>query len=114
MQPCIFCQIIKREIQTTIVMETDDVLVIKDHAPKAPIHYLILPKKHVADIQSLEAADELLAAHMFFVAQRLAKTLAQPHAFKLVSNNGASAGQRVFHWHLHFLSGPLTTDVRGL
>jgi len=102
---CIFCKIIAKEIPATVIKETDDILVIKDIAPKTPIHYLIIPKKHIADLQSLQDADKALACNMFFMAQELSKNLPGSKAFRLVSNNGHEAGQRVFHIHLHFLAG---------
>jgi len=99
---CIFCKIVAKEIPTTVVHETDDILVIKDINPKASTHYLIMPKKHIADIQSFEPQDLPLAGKLFEVAKELAKKAGD---FKLVVNSGAKAGQEVFHVHLHFLAG---------
>jgi histidine triad (HIT) family protein len=104
-QNCIFCKIIAKKIPATVIKETDDIIVIKDIAPKTPIHYLIIPKKHIVDLQSLEDADKPLACNMIFMAHELSKDLSGSKAFRLVSNNGHEAGQRVFHIHLHFLSG---------
>lgn len=102
---CIFCKIIGKEIPASIIKETDDIIVIKDIAPKTPIHYLIIPKKHIVDLQSLEGVDKELACNMLFMAHELAKDLPGSKAFRLVSNNGHDAGQRVFHIHFHFLAG---------
>lgn len=102
---CIFCKIIAREIPSDIILETDDILVIKDIRPKTPIHYLIIPKKHIPDIQSLQPEDRLLAGDIMMTAQHLSSLLPDPQAFRLVSNNGAYAGQIVFHLHVHFLAG---------
>lgn len=102
---CIFCKIIAKKIPATVINETDDIIVIKDSAPKTPIHYLIIPKKHIADLQSLQDADKQLACNMLFMAHELSKNLPGTKAFRLVSNNGHDAGQRVFHIHLHFLAG---------
>jgi histidine triad (HIT) family protein len=102
---CIFCSIIARKIPATIVKETKDILVIKDINPKAPIHYLIITKKHIENIQALEPGDKELVAQLPYMAQELSRDLPAPHAFKLVSNNGKDAGQHVFHMHIHFLSG---------
>ena len=102
---CIFCKIIAREIPSKIVDETDDVIVIEDIAPKAPIHWLIIPKKHIPDLSHLAAEDRELACNMLFTATKLAEKLPGSKAFRLVSNNGHEVGQRVFHIHLHFLSG---------
>ena len=102
---CIFCKIIAKKIPATVIKETDDIIVIKDIAPKTPIHYLIIPKKHITDLQSLEDADKALACNMLFMAHELSKDLPGSKAFRLVSNNGADSGQRVFHIHFHFLAG---------
>ncbi len=102
---CIFCKIIARTIPSDIILETDSIIVIKDIHPKAPIHYLIIPKKHVPDIQSLHKEDHCIAQDIFAAAQQLSTQLPQDQSFRLVSNNGASVGQVVFHIHIHFLAG---------
>ena len=107
---CIFCKIIAKQIPSTVIAENDDILVIKDIHPKAPIHYLIMPKKHVADITGFEESDANIAGQMFLMAKQLAKGLQGSKAFKLLVNNGADAGQMVFHSHIHFLSGRKFTE----
>ncbi len=102
---CIFCAIIAGQTPSTKVVENENILVIKDISPKAPIHYLIIPKKHIADIQSFDPEDTLLAGQMIMMAHELAKKLPEPGAFRLVVNSGADAGQCVFHVHMHFLAG---------
>ena len=110
-QKCIFCEIIAGNIPSKKIAENDDIIVIQDIHPKAPIHYLIIPKKHVADLRSLEENDHNLAAKLLFMAQELSKDLPVPGDFTLVMNNGASVGQCVFHAHLHFLAGKKVTDL---
>lgn len=102
---CIFCKIINKEIPAEIIAENENVFVIKDIAPKAPIHYLIIPKKHISDVSKLENAERDIAADLLLMAKQLSKLDERAKAFKLNSNNGAAAGQEVFHIHLHFLAG---------
>jgi histidine triad (HIT) family protein len=104
-QNCIFCKIIAGQLPATIVRQDDDLIVIQDIHPKAPIHYLIIPKKHIPDVQSIQPEDEHLMGKLFMEAQALAKTVPLAHDFNLALNNGAAAGQIVFHLHLHFLAG---------
>ena len=106
---CIFCKIIAKEIPSKIIAQNDDVVVIQDISPKAPVHYLIIPKKHIDDVMSLQEADALLAGKMFLMAKELGNKLSSPQAFRLLVNNGSDVGQSVFHLHFHFLSGKKMT-----
>ena len=106
---CIFCKIIARQIPSDIIAETDDIIVIKDIQPKTSIHYLIIPKKHIPDIQSLKADDVSIAGNIIMMSQKLSSQLPNSQAFRLVSNNGSDAGQIIFHIHFHFLAGKKMT-----
>lgn len=106
---CVFCKIRDKELPSKVLEETDDLLVIDNIAPKLPIHYLIIPKKHIKDINSLEQADTELAGKMLLMAQHLAKKFNVPY-FRFIINNGPGAGQSVFHLHGHFLSGKQMND----
>lgn len=108
---CIFCNILARKVPAPILAETEDVFVIKDIHPKAPIHYLIIPKKHVVDVQSLQGADIELMAKMAAMAQKLSQESSEHKDFRLVVNSGHAAGQRVFHLHMHYLAGGLHAEV---
>lgn len=108
-QDSIFTKIIKRELPADIIAENDNVIVIKDIAPKAPIHYLIIPKKQIADISQLENEDKAIAADLLLMAKQLSEADPRAKDFRLVSNNGKGVGQTVFHIHLHFLAGKQMT-----
>jgi len=107
MSDCIFCKIIKKEIPSNIIDENEHVIVVEDIRPKAPIHYLVIPKIHIANINDIQDTEEHYTAvrEMFKMVRKLAKNLDEPKAFNLVSNNGAQAGQCVFHMHWHFIAG---------
>ena len=102
---CIFCKIINRTIPSTIILENDAIIVIKDIAPKAPIHYLVIPKKHIADMVDFSHDDVTSISKMALAVQELGKSVAPDQAFNIIVNNGAAAGQLVFHLHWHFLAG---------
>jgi len=107
---CIFCKIISGEIPATIIDQDDDVLVIQDIHPKAPIHYLIIPKLHVKNIQDVQEKDGHYFVKMMLMAKKLSKKLSGDQSFRLIINNGESSGQSVPHLHCHFLSGKKMTD----
>lgn len=102
---CIFCKIISGQIPSKKIAENDDLIVINDIAPKASIHYLIIPKKHIIDLISLQIQDLNIGSAVVGMAHDLAQNLLGSKAFRLISNNGIGAGQSVFHLHFHFLAG---------
>jgi histidine triad (HIT) family protein len=108
---CIFCDIIEKKLDTEYILENDSVIVIKDRYPKAPIHLLIIPKKHISHIGFAEDSDKDLLGTVLLTAKELSKTVLHASEFKLVANNGESAGQRVFHFHFHFLVGKINTEL---
>jgi len=110
---CLFCKIVGREINSEIIAENDHVIVIKDISPKAPVHYLIIPKKHFENLLTFDDADAPVAHAVMAMARDLGKKLSTPQAFNLISNNGKEVGQSVFHSHWHFLSGSHIKDVTG-
>ncbi len=106
-EPSIFTRILNGEIPAEILAETDRVFAIRDIAPKAPVHLLVIPKTpEYRDVTELAAADPALLAEVVEVAQRLAAEHSSGD-FRLVFNTGAGAGQTVFHVHAHVLSGDL-------
>ncbi|MEX2438228.1 MAG: HIT domain-containing protein [Candidatus Babeliales bacterium] len=104
-QDCIFCKIIAKQIPSMPLYEDNDLMVIKDIAPKATTHFLIIPKKHIKDLRDFTHADRELAAHMLLIANQLSLQHLAGGDFRLMLNNGHNAGQRVFHTHMHFLAG---------
>jgi diadenosine tetraphosphate (Ap4A) HIT family hydrolase len=101
---CIFCKIIQKTIPSTIITENEHVIVVSDIAPKAPTHYLIIPKIHVESVSSLTDKDAEYCWHMMKIARDLG-TKMPAQAFNLIINNGAAAGQSIMHLHLHLLAG---------
>jgi len=102
-QDCIFCKIVSGIIKSNIIYETEFSLVFQDNAPQAPIHYLIIPKQHVRDL--VDCTDKQLLIDLISIPAILAARIGNEISFKLVTNNGYAAGQRVFHLHFHFMSG---------
>lgn len=102
---CIFCNIIAGTIPSAQVFSDEKFLVIKDIAPKAPVHFLIMPKIHVQDMNDESLLVEGYGDALFKLIHLLSAGYAKNKAFNLISNNGAAAGQSVFHVHWHFLAG---------
>lgn len=107
MADCIFCKIASGEIKSNAVYEDELVKAFHDLNPQAPIHVLIVPKKHIANVAELDASDRELAAHIFTeVVPKLARELEVAESgFRLVINTGVEGGQTVDHLHVHLLAG---------
>lgn len=103
-QNCLFCKIIQKQIPATIILETEKTLVIKDIHPKAPIHYLLIPKIHIEHMGHVTQDDASFLSDLGLCTATLSKML-DDSSFNLISNNGKAAGQSVDHLHWHFLSG---------
>ena len=101
----IFTQIINKQIPAQIEYEDKDFIVIHDINPAAAIHLLIIPKKEITNVQAIKSDDLPLIAKVFTIAQQLATKHNVEQGYRLVVNNGADAGQTVFHIHFHFLVG---------
>ncbi len=103
---CLFCKIINKEINSDILFEDDDVLAFKDINPQAPIHFLIVPKKHISTINDLQQEDEALTGKIILTAQSLVKQEnIDENGYRLVFNCNSDGGQEVYHIHLHLLGG---------
>ena len=101
----LFEKIINKEIPADIIYEDEISIVIKDISPQAPTHLLIIPKKVIAKLSDASKDDKDILGHLMLLAGRIAEELGLDETFRLVVNNGAAAGQSVFHLHLHLLSG---------
>ncbi len=102
---CLFCKIVQREIPNKIVHEDEMSLAFEDIGPKAPVHILVIPKKHIARLADLQEEDAPLVGHLFSVIPKLAKDHGVLENFRTVVNSGVGAGQSVFHLHIHLLGG---------
>jgi len=115
MNDCVFCKIINREIPSEIVFENEKIIVFKDINPKTEIHLLIVPKKHIANINEIKEEDKELIAEMFWVVKQIAHQLnIIEQGYKLVFNVGRGAGQLIEHIHLHLLSGSFNRSLKEI
>ena len=105
MEATLFEKIINKEIPADILYEDELSIVIKDISPQAPTHLLIIPKKVIPKLSDATGEDQNILGHLMLVAGKIAEQLELDETFRLVVNNGAKAGQSVFHLHLHLLSG---------
>ena len=107
MADCIFCKIAQKEIPSQLVYEDEQVVAFKDLEPQAPVHVLIIPKKHVESIMALKAEDKDLVSHILIeVIPQLAKELqVDEKGFRVVANTGDEGVQSVKHLHFHLLGG---------
>lgn len=101
----IFSKIIRREIPADIVYEDELCLAFRDINPQAPVHVLLVPKQELARLSDAQPEHQALLGHLMLTAGKLARQLGVEDAFRLVVNDGAEAGQSVFHLHLHILGG---------
>ena len=112
MENCIFCQIINKKIPAQIVFENERVLAFPDIHPMAPVHILIIPKKHIASVAEISVEEESLMGEMVGVAKRLAENLAiSQKGYKLLFRVGEDGGQEVLHIHLHLIGGAKLQEV---
>ena len=102
---CIFCEIIKGNIPSTIVYEDEFVTAFNDLNPQMPVHVLIVPKKHIASAYDIEEADAELIGRVFLAAKEIAKKLGLENGFRIINNCGEDAGQTVKHLHFHMFGG---------
>ena len=104
MSDCIFCKIAAGDIPSSKIYEDDDVIAFKDIHPQAPVHFLVIPKKHISSAAALTEADGALLGHVFAVIAKLAKEQGLDNGYRVISNVGEDAGQTVKHLHFHVLA----------
>jgi histidine triad (HIT) family protein len=103
---CLFCRIVKREVPASIVYEDDHVLAFNDINPQAPVHILIVPKRHISTLNDLQPGDDAIVGEIVRRAAAIAGDQAiSAGGFRTVFNTNRDAGQTVFHIHLHLLGG---------
>ncbi len=102
---CLFCKIIQGEIPADKMYEDDNVLAFRDISPQAPVHFLVIPKKHLSGPSDVDETDAELIGQLMRTGAMLAAREGIEKGYRLVFNNGAEAGQTVFHIHMHVLGG---------
>ncbi|MDR0751888.1 MAG: HIT domain-containing protein [Christensenellaceae bacterium] len=113
MQNCIFCKIIEGKIPSTKVYEDDDIIIIKDIAPQAKIHLVLIPKEHYANILEMTESQSLILGRSFKKLSTIVNDLGLSDGFRIVSNKGYNGCQSVDHLHIHILGGEKLTEKFG-
>jgi len=111
-EDCLFCKIVTGDIPADLVYEDEKVLAFKDINPQAPLHALVIPRKHINTINDATSEDESLLGYMILVAAKIAKDNgADEPGYRLILNCNEQGGQTVFHIHLHLLAGRQLTHL---
>ncbi|MFW1678655.1 histidine triad nucleotide-binding protein [Pontibacter sp. JAM-7] len=105
MSACVFCRIARGEVVADVVYTDDQILAFKDHAPKAPVHLLVIPRRHVANLAELTPADADLMAHIMLCIPEIAAQAGLNSGFRTITNTGSGGRQEVYHMHFHILGG---------
>ena len=106
MSDCLFCKIVKKEIPSTIVYEDEEIIAFRDINPVAPVHVLVIPKKHISSLVDLKPEDETVVGRIYSVINKIAKQEGiDEKGFRVVVNCGEDGGQEVKHLHFHLIGG---------
>jgi len=105
MSDCLFCKIINGEIPSKKLYEDEKILAFYDISPIAPVHFLVIPKQHIASLDAIDADNSAIVAYIFQKLGELAKLAGIENGYRVISNCGADAGQTVQHLHFHVLGG---------
>ena len=100
---CLFCKIVAGDIPANKLYEDEHVVAFHDISPQAPVHFLVIPKKHISTLNDITEDDRFLAGHILYTAQRLAKEQGCEEGFRVDMNPNKNGGQTVYHIHLHVL-----------
>ncbi|MBI2060766.1 MAG: histidine triad nucleotide-binding protein [Nitrospirae bacterium] len=113
-QDCIFCKVIRGEMKTEIQYQDEHVVAIKDIRPQAPVHLLLVPKRHISTLLSVKDSDQALLSHIFQTANEIARKGGfADNGFRIVINCNPNGGQTVYHLHVHLLGGRFMTWPPG-
>ncbi|WP_261842832.1 histidine triad nucleotide-binding protein [Aliamphritea ceti] len=107
MADCIFCRIAKGDVTADIVYQDEQVIAFRDIQPKAAVHLLVIPRKHIENLYDLERADQQLIAHLMLTIPKIAKQQGLDAGFRTVTNTGHGGGQEVWHMHFHLMGGDM-------
>jgi len=103
---CIFCKIVKGEIPSKKIYEDDDILAFNDIRPLAPVHFMIIPKRHIASLAEWDASHQVVLGKLLVLAPRLAREQGSTEGFRTIINTGRVGRQEVYHLHVHVIGGP--------
>ncbi|WP_295625229.1 histidine triad nucleotide-binding protein [uncultured Nitrosomonas sp.] len=105
MENCIFCKIVRREIPSDKIYEDENLLAFNDIKPAAPIHFLLIPKRHIDSLSDVQDIHQSLLGKMLLLAPQLAKDRGCENGFRTIINTGPVGGQEIFHLHFHIIGG---------
>ncbi len=106
MSECVFCRIVRGEISSNKVYEDDEILAFHDIQPVAPVHFMIVPKKHIPSLAEAGPEDAAVMGRILAIAGRLAREQGATEGFRTIVNTGRVARQDVYHLHIHIIGGP--------
>jgi histidine triad (HIT) family protein len=106
MDNCIFCRIVKGELPSTKIYEDDEVVAFNDINPIAPVHFMLVPRKHIASLADVSAEDAGVLGRMLALSGKLAKQQGSVDGFRTIVNTGRIGRQDVMHLHIHIIGGP--------
>ena len=110
MADCIFCMLANHDIPTNVVYEDDKIFCFHDMEPQAPVHVLLIPKKHITCLDDVKEEDQELMGYMMYKIHEIAETLGLENGYRVVSNVGEDGCQSVKHLHFHILGGEKLSD----